>query len=226
MRVNAAERDEGCRVWLRGRPAADPCILAKGDPVSASSSVRRITAATAVAAALVGAAALPAAAAGPQPGRTHRAEVYISGVQHAWQGRDARSNRSLNEQWVDITNNTRRAMNLDSWTLSDRDGHTYTFRHVLLAGRATVRVHTGVGRDTRTDLYQDRRTRVWDVNTDTATLRDARGRLVSVFAWGSGHRAVDTDRRHAAGWHHTGLRHHGVVQHLHHTPDHAGGHRH
>ncbi|MGJ5755937.1 lamin tail domain-containing protein [Streptomyces puniciscabiei] len=199
--------------------------------MSASSPVRRITAVAAVAAALVGAAALPAAAAGHQPGRTHQAEVYISGVQHAWQGRDARSNRSLNKQWVDITNSTRRAMNLDNWTLSDRDGHTYTFHHVLLAGRATVRVHTGIGRDTRTDLYQDRRTRVWDVNTDTATLRDARGRLVSVFAWGSSHRAVDTGRRDAAGRHHAGLRHHGAVQHLHHTAgqnhgDHVGGHRH
>ncbi|TQK79929.1 lamin tail-like protein [Streptomyces puniciscabiei] len=231
MRVNAAKSGEGCRVWLCGRPAADPRNLVKGDPVSASSPVRRITAVAAVAAALVGAAALPAAAAGHQPGRTHQAEVYISGVQHAWQGRDARSNRSLNKQWVDITNSTRRAMNLDNWTLSDRDGHTYTFHHVLLAGRATVRVHTGIGRDTRTDLYQDRRTRVWDVNTDTATLRDARGRLVSVFAWGSSHRAVDTGRRDAAGRHHAGLRHHGAVQHLHHTAgqnhgDHVGGHRH
>lgn len=50
--------------------------------------------------------------------------------------------------------------------------------NVRLAGRATVRIHTGIGRDTRTDLYQDRRNYVWDNRSDTATLRDDRGRTV------------------------------------------------
>ncbi|MFG3200890.1 lamin tail domain-containing protein [Streptomyces sp. NPDC048192] len=147
-----------------------------------------MTAAAAVATAVVGATALPAAAAGHQPGRMHRAEVLISGVQHARLIRDDRSNRALNAQWVDITNSTRRAVNLNGWTLSDRDGHRYTFHHVLLRGRATVRVHTGVGRDTRTDLYQDRHARVWDVNADTAILRNDRGRVVDTVSWGNSHR--------------------------------------
>ncbi|MER6070075.1 lamin tail domain-containing protein [Streptomyces sp. NPDC001817] len=176
-----------------------------------------MTAAAAVAAAVVGAVAIPAAAAGHLPGRTQQAVVRISGVQHAWQGRDDRSNRSLNKEWVDITNNSRRAVNLDSWTLSDRDGHTYTFRHVRLAGRATVRVHTGVGRDTRTDLYQDRRTREWDVNADTATLRDARGRFVDAFSWGRSHRAADMGHHGGAGRQHTGFRRHRGVGHFLHT---------
>ncbi|MEU2926040.1 lamin tail domain-containing protein [Streptomyces sp. NPDC007251] len=147
-----------------------------------------MTAAAAVAAAMVGATALPAAAAGHQPDRTHHAAVFISGVQHAWAIRGDRSNHALNAQWVDITNDSRRALNLDGWTLSDRDGHTYTFHHVLLRGRATVRVHTGFGRDTRTDLYQDRHARVWDVNADTAVLRNDRGRLVDSVSWGRSHR--------------------------------------
>ncbi|MEU6772339.1 lamin tail domain-containing protein [Streptomyces sp. NPDC046759] len=175
--------------------------------MSASSSVRRMTAVAAVAAALMGAAALPAAAAGHQPGRTDRGVVVISGVRHAWQGRGDRAGRSLNKQWVDVTNNTRRAVDLDRWTLSDRDGHTYTFHHVRLAGRATVRVHTGAGRDTRTDLYQDRRMRVWDVNADTATLRDAGGHIVDAVSWGRGHRAEDSGRREGARRYHTDHRH-------------------
>ncbi|MFF9603279.1 hypothetical protein ACF1GY_13445 [Streptomyces sp. NPDC014684] len=35
----------------------------------------------------------------------------------------------------------------------DEDGRAYTFPHVRPDGRATFRVHTGVGRD----LFQDRR---------------------------------------------------------------------
>ncbi|MGW2419524.1 lamin tail domain-containing protein [Streptomyces sp. NPDC001709] len=198
--------------------------------MSVSSTVRRTTAVTAVAAAVVGALALPAAATGHQAGGTHHGVVFISGVRHAWQGRAAHSNGSLNKQWVDVTNNTRRAVNLDNWKLSDANGHTYTFHHVLLAGRATVRVHTGVGRDTKTDLYQDRRTRVWDVNADTATLRDARGRLVDTYAWGRSHRSQGTGRRAGAALHHTVVRHQAAVRHNssahNHQGDHAHGHLH
>ncbi|MEU1465504.1 lamin tail domain-containing protein [Streptomyces sp. NPDC005727] len=146
-----------------------------------------MTALAAITATAVGAVALPASAADHHPGRAHAA-VHISGVQYDSPGRDDRSNRSLNQEWVDITNSTRRAVNLNGWTLRDEDGHTYTFRHVRLNGRATVRVHTGIGRDTRTDLFQDRRAYVWNNDHDTATLRNDRGRFVDDASWGRHHR--------------------------------------
>lgn len=90
-------------------------------------------------------------------------------------------------------------MNLDHWTLSDKSGHTYTFRHVRLERRATVRVHTGVGRDTRTDLYQDRRSYVWNNDRDTATLRNDRNRVVDEVSWGR-HRGDDRDHRDGGGF--------------------------
>ncbi|MFE5403609.1 lamin tail domain-containing protein [Streptomyces sp. NPDC056580] len=152
-----------------------------------------MTAVAAVAAATVGAVALPASAADHHPGRHHRDSVYISSVRYDAPGRDDRSNRALNREWVDITNDSRRPINLSGWTLSDRDGHTYTFRHYRLAGRATVRVHTGYGHDTRTDLFQDRNRSVWDRN-DTATLRNGYGRFVDDASWGRGDRD-DRDHR-------------------------------
>ncbi|WP_433455015.1 lamin tail domain-containing protein [Streptomyces sp. CA-142005] len=185
-----------------------------------------MTAAAAVAAAIVGTAALPAAAVGHQLGRMHHAEVYISGVRHDWQGRDYRSNRSLNKEWVDITNDSRRGMNLNGWTLSDRDGYTYTFRHVWLEGRGTVRVHTGIGRDTRNDLYQDRRYRVWDLNADTAALRDDRGRLVDSVSWDCRSHRWDMDRRDGAGWHHGHGRYRLGAGEYHHGDYHHGDYRH
>ncbi|MEV6619047.1 hypothetical protein AB0N31_35390 [Streptomyces sp. NPDC051051] len=50
--------------------------------------------------------------------------------------------------------------------------------------RATVRIHTGLGRDTRTDFYQDRRHYVWNNDSDTATLRNDRDRLIDRESWG------------------------------------------
>ncbi|WP_234329406.1 MULTISPECIES: lamin tail domain-containing protein [unclassified Streptomyces] len=184
--------------------------------MSVSSSVRRLTAVAGVAAAVVGAVALPASADDHHNGRHHRSAVFISDVQYDSPGQDDRSNRSLNAEWVEITNDSGRAVNLDGWTLSDEDGLTYTFDHYRLSGRATVRVHTGIGRDNRTDVYQDRRAYVWDGHSDTATLRNHRGRLVDEFSWGydRDHRGDDRYRgggRRGDGWRHGG--------------DHRDGHR-
>ncbi|MEU5599245.1 lamin tail domain-containing protein [Streptomyces sp. NPDC020298] len=157
--------------------------------VSVSVTARRVAAAAAAAAALVGAVALPASAAGHDHDRdrSRREHVVISAVQYDSPGRDDRSNRSLNKEWVDVTNNSRQDVNLDGWTLSDEDGHTYTFHHYRLDGRSTVRIHTGEGRDRATDLYQDRRQQVWNNDHDTATLRNDHGRFVDDYSWGGHH---------------------------------------
>ncbi|UXY40503.1 lamin tail domain-containing protein [Streptomyces albidocamelliae] len=164
-----------------------------------------MTAVAAVAAAAVGAVALPASAADHHPGRA-RAAVFISEVQYDSPGRDDRSNRSLNREWVEITNSTRRVVNLDGWTLEDEDGHSYTFDHFRLDGRSTVRVHTGIGRDSRTDVFQDRRNYVWDNYSDTATLRNDRDRFVDEVSWGRHHDHRGGDHRHG-GDHRGGYRH-------------------
>ncbi|MEU3663996.1 lamin tail domain-containing protein [Streptomyces sp. NPDC032940] len=150
--------------------------------MSKSITARRLTAAALTVGALTAVLAVPATAADHH--RAPRPSVEISDVQYDSPGRDDRSNRSLNKEWVEITNNTRRTVNLDGWTLRDEDGHRYTFHDYRLAGRSTVRVHTGQGRDTRTDVYQDRRNYVWDNRSDTATLRNDHGRYIDSDSWG------------------------------------------
>ncbi|OEJ21393.1 hypothetical protein AS594_38085 [Streptomyces agglomeratus] len=151
-----------------------------------ASSARRLAATVLAAGAIVSAAALPAVAHDRDGDRQQRTSVEISAVQANSPGPDTRSNRSLNREWIEITNSHRRAVNLDGWTLRDRDGNRYRFDHVRLAGRATVRIHTGVGRDTDTDLYMDRHHYMWDNRSDTATLRNDHGRVVDTESWGRG----------------------------------------
>ncbi|MFE4373919.1 lamin tail domain-containing protein [Streptomyces sp. NPDC056835] len=152
--------------------------------MSASVSGRRTAALVLAAGALVGAAALPASATGHQ---APRPSVVLGKIQYDSPGRDTGSNRSLNGEWVEVTNKSRRAVNLDGWPLSDRDGNRYTF-DLRLAGRSTVGVHTGDGRDTRTAVYQDNRSYIWENRGDTATLRNDRGRKVDSESWGRGSR--------------------------------------
>ncbi|MGW6546686.1 lamin tail domain-containing protein [Streptomyces massasporeus] len=98
-----------------------------------------------------------------------------------------RDDRSLNREWVEVTNTARRAVTLDGWTLRDEDGHKLAFHHYRLDGRSTVRVHTGEGRHSRSDLLQDRRNYVWDNRVDTATVRNDRGRFIDDASWGHHH---------------------------------------
>lgn len=79
-------------------------------------------------------------------------------------------------------------MNLSGWSLSDADHHTYQFTHLRLAGHTSVRVHTGTGRDTAANVYQDRRAYVWNKDRDTATLRDDHGCVADIKSWGHSHR--------------------------------------
>ncbi|KOU98978.1 lamin tail domain-containing protein, partial [Streptomyces sp. XY533] len=64
------------------------------------------------------------------------------------------------------------------------DGTRSPFDTVPIGPRATIRIPSGNGRDTRTALFQDRRDYVWDNPSDTAPLRDARGRTVDTETWG------------------------------------------
>ncbi|WP_329307477.1 lamin tail domain-containing protein [Streptomyces sp. NBC_01260] len=163
-----------------------------------SRSARRITATVLASGALLAAAALPATADGHGHGHDHghdhgrghskpapRSAVVLGKIQHDSPGRDNRSNRSLNGEWVTVTNTGRSSVNLRGWTLSDESHRTYRF-DLRLAGRSSVRVHTGVGRDDSRDVYQDLRRHVWD-SSDTATLRDEHGHKIDSKSWGRHH---------------------------------------
>jgi hypothetical protein len=158
--------------------------------MSASRTVRRIAATALAAGSVVAAAAMPASADsdhghGYGDGRHQPYSTVVLGdIQYDSPGRDDWSNRSLNGEWAEVTNTGRRAVDLDGWSLTDRSGNLYRFDDLRLAGRATVRVHTGFGRDTRRDVYQGSRDYIWSNYADKATLRDNRGRTVDTHSWG------------------------------------------
>ncbi|MFE9635778.1 lamin tail domain-containing protein [Streptomyces sp. NPDC006463] len=151
--------------------------------MSASLATRRTLAGLLAAGALIGAAAAPAAA--DDHRRDHRgpyphSSVVIGDVENAGRGRD---NRALNSEWVEVKNTGRHSVDLRGFTLTDKQGNRYRFNGFRLDGRSSVKVHTGHGRDTRHDVYQDRRHQIWD-ERDTATLRDNRGNVIDTESWG------------------------------------------
>ncbi|MFE7775641.1 lamin tail domain-containing protein [Streptomyces sp. NPDC057445] len=155
----------------------------------ASRIATRIAATVLASGAVVAAVAMPASADGRDRHDRHdgrHSSIVIGKVQaDGGRGRDDHSNRSLNAEWVEVKNVGWREVNLRGFTLTDRDGNRYRFSHLRLDGHSSVKVHTGRGRDTDSDVYQDRRREIWN-ERDTATLRDDRGRTIDSKSWGRG----------------------------------------
>lgn len=89
---------------------------------------------------------------------------------------------NLNQEWIEISNQGSESQSLEGWTLSDSQKHTYVFKNFTLKSQASVKVHTGVGDDTATDLYWNRKLPVWNNDGDEAILMDASGNMVAQFS--------------------------------------------
>jgi len=86
-------------------------------------------------------------------------------------------------EYVRIENAGSIAVALTGWTLSDEAGYTFTFPVYSLPAAGTVRVWTGLGIDTPTDLHWGRGSAVWTNTGDCGYLRDAAGELESMYCY-------------------------------------------
>jgi len=106
------------------------------------------------------------------------AVIKISAVQFDAEG-DDRKAENLNTEWVEVINNGDAPQDLSGWTLSDDSNHTYSFPQGFVLGASdSVKVHTGSGTNSTSDLYWGRGSPIWNNDGDTATLKDEDGRIV------------------------------------------------
>ncbi|WP_169983212.1 lamin tail domain-containing protein [Microbispora sp. H10836] len=139
----------------------------------------------AVVAAGVVAVSQPSYAAGPA--------VQITKIYYDSPGSpDFGANSSLNGEYVQIKNTTRKAVSLKGWTVRDRTrraDHVYTFGGFTLGAGKTVTLRTGRGKNTATTLYWGRSggtfAYIWNQTADAAYLRDASGALVDSCSYNS-----------------------------------------
>ncbi|MGH8528101.1 MAG: lamin tail domain-containing protein, partial [Gammaproteobacteria bacterium] len=140
-------------------------------------SARRISIVACLAAFALALTAMPAQA---EPA------VRFAKIQYNSPGSDTGSNSSLNAEWVRITNHSSTNRVLSDWSIKDRAGYVFNFPTFTLKAGASVRVHTGSGTDSQTDLYWDRNWYVWNNAGDTAFLRKSGPTRVDRCEWGSG----------------------------------------
>ncbi len=90
-------------------------------------------------------------------------------------GPDDGSNASLDAEWVLIRNPASSTLAMKGWTLRDAADHVFTFPQFTLAAGHSVKVHTGSGSDSSTDLYWGSGSYIWNNDGDTATLKKSGG---------------------------------------------------
>lgn len=106
------------------------------------------------------------------------AAIKITKIYFDSPGTDDGSNRSLNAEWVLIKNTGTSRKTLTGWTLRDTSSHVFKFPTFKLGAGKSVKVHTGRGTNTATDLHWKLDEYVWNNDGDTAKLRKKDGSLV------------------------------------------------
>jgi hypothetical protein len=96
-------------------------------------------------------------------------------------------NDNLNEEYVCLENPSCGSIPADFLSgsqLKDAANNTYTFPDFTLPGYGTVKVHTGCGTNTLTDLYWCSASEIWDNDGDTVYLYWTNGNLLDSYTYG------------------------------------------
>jgi len=134
----------------------------------------------------MGAAGVVAAAGMFVPGVAEAASsVQIYRVYFDSPGKDTRSNASLNGEWVQLINRSKKTVQLKGYRLRDKTGYTYVFGSFKLGAKKTVKVRTGKGRNTAANRYWGRGSYVWNNTGDAAYLKYPNGKTADSCSWGS-----------------------------------------
>jgi len=110
-------------------------------------------------------------------------------------GTDNRTNASLNAEWVRLTNNTTKAIQLKGWTVRDVSNHVYTFPAATVPAKRSIYLHTGKGKaytdSTGGHLFWGSGNYIWNNTGDTAYLRNTAAKTIDTCTWKSGTKPVN-----------------------------------
>jgi pimeloyl-ACP methyl ester carboxylesterase len=109
--------------------------------------------------------------------RTPAKAVWIKGINVNPPGRD------VDNEWVEIRNDTPDAVEMAGWTLRDAKNHTFKFPVFELPAGGGVKVWTKYGVNDAENLFWKRGSAVWNNTGDRAELRDAAGADVARYAY-------------------------------------------
>lgn len=117
---------------------------------------------------------LPAA---PVAGSATAAAVVIAAITENPPGADLAGENLL------LRNQGARPVEMTNWVLRDRVGHRLVFPRLIIQPGMEIRIWTGSGDDSLTDLYWGHRAPLWNNTGDAAYLYDAEEHLIASFEY-------------------------------------------
>jgi micrococcal nuclease len=87
------------------------------------------------------------------------------------------------DEFICFQNADGNAVDLTEWYVKDQAGNRYAFPPFTLAGGAYVRLHTGIGVNSSTDLYWGSPREVWNNSGDIVYLYDKDSLLVERYQY-------------------------------------------
>jgi hypothetical protein len=115
---------------------------------------------------------------GPPPYSAVRVSAACSQFDAPGDDRD-----NLSEEYVCLQNYGDQAVQLEGWQIRDLAGATYIWPVFELPPHGFVRLRTGSGTNTATDVYWGLNRAVWNNDHDTVFVYDAQGILVDEYVY-------------------------------------------
>jgi len=121
-----------------------------------------------------------------KPPTTTTPPIQFTRIQADPPGVDSGSNGSLLNEYFKITNMTKKAININGWTVRDGKGIVYRFPNININVGQSYLVRTGKGKDSGSFRHWGRAGKagyVWDNLGDVAYLRNPAGGNVDICKW-------------------------------------------
>lgn len=109
-------------------------------------------------------------------------DIIVSNMMANPPGND---HKNLTEEYVEFMNISGFDTDMSGWTMNDKAGWNYNFpRDFVLKAGEKVRVITGLGDDSSSELYWGYRRAIWNNGGDTVYLNDDQSRIVIEYTYG------------------------------------------
>jgi hypothetical protein len=89
---------------------------------------------------------------------------------------------SLEQEYV-VLLNFGVELDMEGWSVTDRDGHTFVFPDFRLGSGEGVRLYTGQGYNSANELFWGRNSTLWAADSDTVYLIDDEGVLIDQYTY-------------------------------------------
>lgn len=87
------------------------------------------------------------------------------------------------DEYIVIENRGNTPIDLTGWTVLDEANHRYLFPNFVLSAKARVTLRTGLGKNTKSDIFWGSRKPIWNNDGDTIFIKDAEGNLILSYVY-------------------------------------------